>query len=195
VPSKKRLVVESVSAAVTRSTSGSLYAIGLNGPFSLFMIPKLISDGPFDLRIYYATHAIRFTSSRATRLSSRSAPPAMAGRAPATSAATSWTLDLADGCGVVSLVSRWTRRLHFTGLRRCIRPKVGAATKTLYCMVVWAVTVPLLMVVSSIALRPLAANALARTLYHVRWSLVVLWLTAVILLILVRFWGYWSTLI
>jgi sterol desaturase/sphingolipid hydroxylase (fatty acid hydroxylase superfamily) len=40
-----------------------------------------------------------------------------------------------------------------------------------------------------------AANAPARTLYHVRWSLVVLWLTAVILLILVRFWGYWSTLI
>ena len=60
VPSKKRLVVESVSAAVTTSTPGSLYGIGLNGPFSLFMIPKLISDGPFDLRVYYSTHAIRF---------------------------------------------------------------------------------------------------------------------------------------
>ena len=64
-----------------------------------------------------------------------------------------------------------------------------------YCMVVWAVTIPLLVVVSSIALQPLATNALARTLYRIRWSLVVLWCTAVILLILVRFWGYWSTLV
>jgi len=64
-----------------------------------------------------------------------------------------------------------------------------------YCMVVWAVTIPLLVVVSSIALRPLAANAVARTLYRFRWSLVVLWFTAVILLILVQFWDYWSTLV
>ena len=64
-----------------------------------------------------------------------------------------------------------------------------------YCMVVWAVTIPLLVVVSSIALQPLATNAVARTLHRVRWSLVVLWCTAVILLIVVQFWGYWSTLI
>ncbi|WP_413232639.1 vitamin K epoxide reductase family protein [Mycolicibacterium sp. 050158] len=64
-----------------------------------------------------------------------------------------------------------------------------------YCMVVWSVTVPLLVVVSSIALRPLAGNAIARTVYQVRWSLVALWFTAVVLLILVRFWNYWSTLI
>ena len=64
-----------------------------------------------------------------------------------------------------------------------------------YCMVVWAITIPLLVVVSSIALRPLAANAVARTLYRFRWSLVVLWFTAVILLILVQFWDYWSTLV
>jgi uncharacterized membrane protein len=64
-----------------------------------------------------------------------------------------------------------------------------------YCMVVWAVTIPLLVVVASIALRPLQANAAARVLYTWRWSLVALWFTALILLILVRFWDYWSTLI
>lgn len=64
-----------------------------------------------------------------------------------------------------------------------------------YCMVVWAVTIPLLVVVSSIALRPLAGNPVARVLHHWRWPLVVLWFTAVLLLILVRFWDYWSTLI
>jgi len=64
-----------------------------------------------------------------------------------------------------------------------------------YCMVVWSVTVPLFVVVASIALRPLAGNPVARFLYHWRWPLVALWFTAVILAILVRFWDYWSTLI
>jgi uncharacterized membrane protein len=64
-----------------------------------------------------------------------------------------------------------------------------------YCMVVWAVTIPLLVVVSSIALAPLASNAVTRAIYVWRWSIVALWFTALILLILVRFWNYWSTLI
>nr|WP_246241221.1 vitamin K epoxide reductase family protein [Mycolicibacterium madagascariense] len=64
-----------------------------------------------------------------------------------------------------------------------------------YCMVVWSVTIPLLVVVTSIALRPLAHNGFARVLYQWRWSLVALWFTGLILLILVRFWNYWSTLI
>ena len=64
-----------------------------------------------------------------------------------------------------------------------------------YCMVVWSVTIPLFVVVASIALRPLAANPVARVLYTWRWSIVTLWYTAVILMILVRFWNYWSTLI
>jgi uncharacterized membrane protein len=64
-----------------------------------------------------------------------------------------------------------------------------------YCMVVWAVTIPLLVVVSSIALQPLRTNAVARVLYTWRWSLVALWFTGLILLILARFWDYWSTLI
>jgi uncharacterized membrane protein len=64
-----------------------------------------------------------------------------------------------------------------------------------YCMAVWAVTIPLLVVVASIALAPLQSSAAARMLYTWRWSLVALWFTALILLILVRFWDYWSTLI
>jgi uncharacterized membrane protein len=64
-----------------------------------------------------------------------------------------------------------------------------------YCMVVWTVMIPLFVVSASIALRPLAGNVLARTLYQWRWSLVALWFTAVVLMILVRFWDYWSTLI
>jgi hypothetical protein len=50
-------------------------------------------------------------------------------------------------------------------------------------------------VVAAIALRPLQSNAVARVLYTWRWSLVALWFTALILMILVRFWNYWSTLI
>ena len=65
-----------------------------------------------------------------------------------------------------------------------------------YCMVVWAVTVPLLVVAASLAVQPQNSdNAVLRTLYTWRWSLVTLWFTAVLLLILERFWNYWSTLI
>ena len=64
-----------------------------------------------------------------------------------------------------------------------------------YCMVVWAVTIPLLVVVSSIALRPLSGNPVARIVHQWRWSLVALWFTALLLMIFVRFWNYWSTLI
>ena len=64
-----------------------------------------------------------------------------------------------------------------------------------YCMAVWAVTIPLFVVVSSIALRPLASNGFARFIHQWRWSLVALWFTALILMILVRFWEYWSTLL
>lgn len=64
-----------------------------------------------------------------------------------------------------------------------------------YCMVVWTVMIPLFVVSASIALRPLGGNGLLRVLYQWRWSLVALWFTAVVLMILVRFWDYWSTLI
>lgn len=64
-----------------------------------------------------------------------------------------------------------------------------------YCMVVWAVTITLLVVVASVALQPRLKNGVARFVYQWRWSLVTLWFTALILMILVRFWNYWSTLI
>jgi uncharacterized membrane protein len=64
-----------------------------------------------------------------------------------------------------------------------------------YCMVVWTVTIPLFVVVSSIALRPLGRYSAVRMLYRWRWSVTTLWFAAVILLILMQFWYYWSTLI
>jgi uncharacterized membrane protein len=67
-----------------------------------------------------------------------------------------------------------------------------------YCMVVWTVTIPLLVVVTSIASAPRAgspSNPVSRLLHQWRWSLVALWFTALILLILLRFWSYWSTLL
>jgi hypothetical protein len=62
-------------------------------------------------------------------------------------------------------------------------------------MVVWAVTIPLLVVVASIALAPLSGNRVAGLIHQWRWSLVALWFTALVLMILVRFWAYWSTLL
>ncbi|MGH3633718.1 MAG: vitamin K epoxide reductase family protein, partial [Mycobacterium sp.] len=93
------------------------------------------------------------------------------------------------GLTVGSLVGAgFVHWLIFTSLYR-----IGALCP--YCVVVWAVTIPLLVVVASIAFRPvIGRDALARGLYHWRWSITVLWFTAVILLIVERFWDYWSTL-
>ena len=94
-------------------------------------------------------------------------------------------LGLAGGTALGVVFVHW---LIFQSLYR-----IGALCP--YCMVVWAVTIPLLVVVSSIALQPLGGQAVARVLYSWRWSLVALWFAALILLIIVRFWYYWSTLI
>jgi uncharacterized membrane protein len=67
-----------------------------------------------------------------------------------------------------------------------------------YCMVVWAATISLLVVVASIAFGPDGegrGSAVVRELHHWRWSIATIWFTAVFLLIVVRFWDYWSTLI
>jgi uncharacterized membrane protein len=67
-----------------------------------------------------------------------------------------------------------------------------------YCMVVWVVTISLLVVVASIAFRPALQrrpSGALRVLYQWRWSIAALWFTAVFLLIMVRFWSYWSTLL
>jgi uncharacterized membrane protein len=63
-----------------------------------------------------------------------------------------------------------------------------------YCMGVWAVTIPLFVVAAGIAVQPIT-NGFVRVLYTWRWSLVAVWFTALILLILARFWDYWSTLV
>ena len=59
VPPHKRLVVESVSAELVTSSSGAFYTMQLNGPFTLFMLPQLVSTA-FGLNRYFATHAVRF---------------------------------------------------------------------------------------------------------------------------------------
>ncbi|MGA8547955.1 MAG: vitamin K epoxide reductase family protein [Mycobacterium sp.] len=67
-----------------------------------------------------------------------------------------------------------------------------------YCMVVWVATISLLVVVASIALRPADeshTSPVMHELYRWRWSIAALWFTAVFLLILARFWDYWSTLL
>lgn len=67
-----------------------------------------------------------------------------------------------------------------------------------YCMVVWAATITLLVVAASIACRPALqrrGRGVAWVLYQWRWSIVALWFTAVFLLIMARFWDYWSTLL
>jgi uncharacterized membrane protein len=66
-----------------------------------------------------------------------------------------------------------------------------------YCMVVWVATLSLLVVVASVAFGPSGdrSGAVARELHHWRWSIATIWFTAVFLLIVVRFWDYWSTLI
>lgn len=67
-----------------------------------------------------------------------------------------------------------------------------------YCMVVWVVTITLLVVLAGIVFRASAradGGGPAGLLYQWRWSITTLWFTAVILMILARFWDYWSTLI
>lgn len=65
-----------------------------------------------------------------------------------------------------------------------------------YCMVVWVTTMALLVVLGSITyrLRPTEGAGVGEAIHRWRWSIAVLWLTAVVLLILVRFQDNWSIL-
>jgi hypothetical protein len=52
--------------------------------------------------------------------------------------------------------------------------------------------------VASIAYRPVSQRrqaGLGWVLFQWRWSIAALWFTAVFLLIMARFWDYWSTLL
>ncbi|OBK29854.1 hypothetical protein A5634_17530 [Mycobacterium asiaticum] len=65
-----------------------------------------------------------------------------------------------------------------------------------YCMVVWLATITLLVVVASVLVRPVVGDRTGlRLLLQWRWSIVTFWITGVFLLIMVRFWNYWSTLV
>jgi uncharacterized membrane protein len=93
-------------------------------------------------------------------------------------------------CAGIALGAVFVHWLIFQSLYR-----IGALCP--YCMVVWAVTITLLVVVASILLRPSldSSGAAVRVLFAWRWSIVALWFTAVFLMIMVRFWDYWSTLL
>ena len=109
--------------------------------------------------------------------------------------------------GVLALAKVGLPRWYWGGLAACTLLGVGFIHWLIfqslyrigalcpYCMAVWAVTITLFVVVASIALQPLQSNAAARVLYTWRWSLVALWFTALNLMIVVRFWNYWSTLL
>lgn len=61
VPAHKRLVVETVCAMLTTAPYGRVYGMSLIVPsFTLYLVPTLVHDGAYDLRQYYATHAVRF---------------------------------------------------------------------------------------------------------------------------------------
>ena len=74
--------------------------------------------------------------------------------------------------------------------------RVGALCP--YCMVVWVMTISLLVVLASIVARPVLEfrhPGVANLVYRWRWSIAVVWFTAVAVLIAVRFQDYWSTLL
>ncbi|MFD6062468.1 vitamin K epoxide reductase family protein [Rhodococcus wratislaviensis] len=64
-----------------------------------------------------------------------------------------------------------------------------------YCMAVWAVTVPLWVVTTTAAVQPVREHSPLSVALRWRWTAVSLWFTALVLVVLERFWDYWSTLL
>lgn len=64
-----------------------------------------------------------------------------------------------------------------------------------YCMVVWTVTIPLLVVFASIAFSPADGHPILQVLHRWRWTLTALWFVVLAFLIFLRFQNYWLTLI
>ena len=65
-----------------------------------------------------------------------------------------------------------------------------------WCMVVWAITIPMALWFTLRALNQISSVGLKRatlTVWHWRFTVLALWYLAVLVLILVRFWDYWST--
>lgn len=64
-----------------------------------------------------------------------------------------------------------------------------------YCMAVWAVTLPLWVVATTAAVQPVREHTVLAFVVRWRWPAVAVWFTALILVVLERFWDYWSTLL
>lgn len=64
-----------------------------------------------------------------------------------------------------------------------------------YCMVVWAVTITLLVVLTSIAGAGESGHKYLQIAHRWRWTLTALWFIGLALLIFLRFQDYWLTLI
>jgi uncharacterized membrane protein len=66
-----------------------------------------------------------------------------------------------------------------------------------WCMVVWAVTIPIAVTATLVALRSLggAAGRAASVVWDVRYLVVVLWYLVFVVAIGIEFWSYWRTLL
>lgn len=98
---------------------------------------------------------------------------------------------LAVGSALGAVFVQW---LAFQSLYR-----IGALCP--YCMVVWSVTMPIFVTSSLYAARrnvdalPESVAPVVLTTWSWRSLLVVAWFTTVVVLVLERFWSYWSTLV
>lgn len=63
-----------------------------------------------------------------------------------------------------------------------------------YCMVVWAVTVPIFAIVTRTALAHVP-NVAVRSVINWRWTIVAMWFALVFVLVFVRFEDYWMTIL
>lgn len=64
-----------------------------------------------------------------------------------------------------------------------------------WCLVVWTVTAPITVLAVLTALRVTRGGRLVERIWEVRYLLVVGWYLLVLVLVLERFWDYWSTLL
>lgn len=64
-----------------------------------------------------------------------------------------------------------------------------------WCMVVWSVTIPIAVWSILLALRLTIGGTVVQALWSVRYLIVLFWYLLIAVLILIRFWDYWSTLL
>jgi uncharacterized membrane protein len=62
-----------------------------------------------------------------------------------------------------------------------------------WCMVVWSVTIPTALWSVLVTMRLRGPNRFVEVLWSVRYLIVLFWYLVIVILILVRFWDYWST--